>query len=63
MLERPFFRDTLPIYIGDDQSDRYACKALKGRSITVYVGCIVEEACFYLQKQAEVIAFLDFLAA
>lgn len=63
MLERPFFRDTLPIYIGDDLSDRYACKALKGSGLTVYVGCIVEEACFYLKEQAEVLAFLDFLAA
>lgn len=62
ILERPLFRDTLPIYIGDDQSDRYACKALKGRGVTVYVGGVVEEAAFYLKNQAEVIAFLDLLA-
>ncbi len=62
MLERPFFKDTTPIYMGDDQTDRYACKALKGRSITVYVGGVVEEAAFYLKKQAEVISFLDLIA-
>ena len=50
----------LPIYIGDDQTDEDAFRALKGRGITVFVGPggVTSEAEYYLENPSEVQLFL-----
>ena len=57
---RPSSRNTLPIYIGDDQTDEDAFREVKGRGITVFVGpgWLTSEAEYYLQNPPEVQEFL-----
>ena len=53
-------RNTLPIYVGDDQTDEDAFREVKGRGITVFVGpgWLTSEAEYYLQHPLEVQEFL-----
>ena len=53
-------RNTLPIYIGDDQTDEDAFREVKGRGITVFVGpgWLTSEAEYYLKNPPEVQEFL-----
>ncbi len=53
-------QELLPIYLGDDQSDEDAFRALRGRGISVYVGpgMFPSEADFFLQGPDEVQEFL-----
>jgi trehalose-phosphatase len=50
----------LPIYLGDDQTDEDAFRALKGRGISVFIGSVgfPTEADFFLQNPDEVQEFL-----
>lgn len=49
----------LPIYIGDDQTDEDAFKALKGRGMTIFVGSQGPfSACYQVNDPSEVFQFL-----
>lgn len=62
ILDQKGFRDTLPLYIGDDETDRDAFKVLKGRGITIEVGGKWIEADYFLEFQREVKGFLEWLS-
>jgi trehalose-phosphatase len=51
----------LPIYLGDDQTDEDAFRAIKGQGITVFIGpqSHPSEADFFLRNPAEVQQFLS----
>jgi trehalose-phosphatase len=57
---QPVSKNTLPIYIGDDQTDEDAFREVKGRGITAFVGpgWLTSEAEYYLKNPAEVQEFL-----
>jgi trehalose-phosphatase len=61
IMQRRVFSSTVPIYLGDDVTDRDAFKAVKGSGVSVYVGGSDKEADFYLKAQGEVGAFLMWL--
>jgi len=63
ILDRGAFRDTLPIYIGDDETDRDAFKALKNRGLSIVVGHKWKEADYFLEDQSEVKGLLTWLAS
>jgi alpha,alpha-trehalase len=49
----------LPIYIGDDQTDEDAFRALKGKGITIFVGSPgLSSARYYVKDPSEVFQFL-----
>jgi len=52
MQER--FKESIPIYIGDDETDRDAFRAIKGQGISIAVGPMLEGAEFHLRGQGEV---------
>jgi trehalose 6-phosphate phosphatase len=54
------FQGLLPIYLGDDQTDEDAFRALKGQGLLVFVGPVgfPSEADFYLINSGEVQEFL-----
>lgn len=52
----------LPIYIGDDQTDDDAFRALKGRGITIFVGSPgLSSAGYYVEDPSEVFQFLGII--
>ncbi|MDI6762409.1 MAG: trehalose-phosphatase [Thermodesulfobacteriota bacterium] len=52
----------LPIYIGDDQTDEDAFKALKKRGITIFVGFLSNSlAKYYVKDPSEVYQFLKII--
>lgn len=55
----------MPLYIGDDETDRDAFRALKGRGLSFYVGPSSKagEADFVLQDPDAVVSFLEAVAA
>ncbi len=55
------FQGLLPIYLGDDQTDEDAFRALKGQGLSVFVGPVgfPSEADFYLKNSDEVQEFLS----
>lgn len=55
------FKGSIPIYIGDDETDRDAFRVLKGHGISIAVGPMLEDADFYLRGQGEVEKFLRWL--
>lgn len=61
MLERPSFSGTTPIYIGDDETDMDAYRALGKEGISVHVGHAIEDARYHLLAQAEVQVFLEMM--
>lgn len=61
MLKRPRFSGTTPIYVGDDETDMDAYRALGKNGISVHVGHEIEEARFHLLEQAEVKVFLEMM--
>ena len=61
MLERPRFSGTTPIYIGDDETDMDAYRALGPKGISVHVGHAIEEARYHLLAQTEVKVSLEML--
>ena len=48
------FKESIPIYIGDDETDRDAFRAIKGQGISIAVGPMLQDADFYLRGQSEV---------
>jgi len=49
----------LPIYIGDDQTDEDAFRALKGKGVTIFVGSPgLSSARYYVKDPSEVFQFL-----
>jgi len=63
ILERERFVETLPVYIGDDETDRDAFRALKGRGISIVVGHRWKEVDYFLRDQSEVKALLKWLSS
>ncbi|WKZ33034.1 MAG: trehalose-phosphatase [Thermodesulfobacteriota bacterium] len=61
MLGRKRFRGTTPIFIGDDETDKDAYRALGPEGLSVHVGCEADEAAFHLIAQDEVKMFLKLL--
>ncbi|MFQ5736909.1 MAG: trehalose-phosphatase [Thermodesulfobacteriota bacterium] len=61
LLDRKPFVGTFPVYIGDDETDKDAFRAIAGRGISVYVGGEIEEADYYLLAQSEVKTVLKWL--
>lgn len=62
MLERDKFRGTVPIYLGDDETDKDGYRAAGAAGgVSVNVGGAVEEAQYYLLAQEEVRVFLKWL--
>ncbi len=59
LLERPRFSGTFPLYIGDDETDMDAYRAIRENGISVHVGHETDEAQYHLNAQAEVKAFLE----
>ena len=63
ILARGGFGDTLPIYIGDDETDRDAFRALKGRGLSIVVGHRWKDADYFLRDQSEVSGLLKWLSS
>jgi len=61
ILDRQCFSGTLPVYIGDDETDKDGFRAVKDRGISVFVGGEIDEADYYLNAQDEVKVFLKWL--
>ncbi|MBZ0221016.1 MAG: trehalose-phosphatase [Candidatus Methylomirabilis sp.] len=61
MLERNRFRGTMPVFIGDDETDKDAYRALGPKGLSVHVGCEADEAAFHLIAQDEVKVFLKLI--
>lgn len=61
MLERNRFRGTTPVFIGDDETDKDAYRALGPEGLSVHVGSEADEAAFHLVAQDEVKVFLKLL--
>ena len=59
MLERPRFSGTAPIYVGDDETDVDAYRALGKDGISVHVGREIAEARYHLIAHSEVKVFLE----
>jgi len=56
-------KGAIPIYIGDDQTDEDAFKALKKRGLTIFVGKPKKSSAqYYLKSTDEVVKFLNILA-
>ncbi|MBI4745507.1 MAG: trehalose-phosphatase [Deltaproteobacteria bacterium] len=48
------FKESIPVYIGDDETDRDAFRAIKGQGVSLAVGPMLEGAEFHLRGQGEV---------
>jgi trehalose-phosphatase len=60
LFKRSLMKNTLPIYIGDDETDKDAFKALRKRGITVFVGRKARfGAKYYLRDTKDVKRFLS----
>jgi len=62
LMDRPLFRGTTPLYMGDDHTDRDAYRAIGADGVSVNVGRPVEDAAYFLETQKEVEPFLKWLA-
>lgn len=63
LLRQERFRGGIPIYLGDDETDRDAFRAVGETGISVAVGLKLEGADYYLRTQEEVEEFLRWLAS
>lgn len=61
ILERPAFRGTAPLYMGDDETDRDAYRSVGSSGISINVGRAVDGAGYFLKSQKEVEPFLKWL--
>lgn len=55
------FKSSVPVYIGDDETDRDAFRAIDGRGLSIAVGPMLEDAEFHFRAQVEVEKFLSLL--
>lgn len=62
LMDRPLFRGTTPLYMGDDHTDVDAYRAAGASGVSVNVGRAVDEAAYFLETQKEVEPFLKWLA-
>lgn len=62
VMQRKGFKGTVPICIGDDETDEDAFRVIKGRGVSVFVGKRSNSADFCFAHQGEVEPFLAFLA-
>lgn len=58
LLDRPLFHGTTPFYMGDDDTDKDAYRAIGKGGVTVNVGRMVDEAGYFLMAQSEVAPLL-----
>lgn len=61
LMDRPVFAGTTPLYMGDDETDRDAYRAIGTSGVSVNVGRMVDEAAYFLMAQSEVAPFLKSL--
>lgn len=61
IMDRPLFRGTAPLYMGDDDTDTDAYRSMSPEGISVNVGRAVDEAGYFLMYQKEVEPFLKWL--
>jgi trehalose-phosphatase len=61
IMQRRNFSSTVPVYMGDDVTDRDGFRAVKGTGLSVSVGGADKEADFFLKAQGEVNVFLGWL--
>ncbi|CAG0995957.1 partial Trehalose-phosphate phosphatase, partial [Anaerolineae bacterium] len=61
LMERPLFRGTTPLYMGDDYTDMDAYRSVGLKGVSVNVGRPVDEAAYFLNSQKEVAPFLKWL--
>ncbi|MEK6726757.1 MAG: trehalose-phosphatase, partial [Deltaproteobacteria bacterium] len=61
LMKQEGFKGSIPIYIGDDETDRDAFRAIKGNGISIAVGPMLEDAEFHLRGQVEGDKFLRWL--
>jgi trehalose-phosphatase len=61
ILKRRIFSSSIPIYVGDDETDKDGFRAIRGRGFSVFVGGAEKEADFFLKAQDEVKLFLGWL--
>ncbi len=62
LMERRRFAGTVPLCVGDDETDEDAFKAIEGRGLSIFVGKRASTADLYLANQSEVEPMLAFLA-
>jgi trehalose-phosphatase len=62
IMERRGFKGTVPLCIGDDETDEDAFRVIEGKGISLFVGKRASSADFFLTEQADVEPFLVFLA-
>lgn len=62
LLDRPLFKGTAPLYMGDDDTDVDAYRSIRSKGISVNVGRATDEAGYFLMYQKEVEPFLKWLA-
>lgn len=63
LMERSGFRSTIPICVGDDETDEDAFRVVRGRGLSIFVGKRKSIADLYIPGQNGVEAFLAFLAS
>lgn len=55
------FKGSIPIYLGDDETDRNAFRVIKDEGIAIAVGPLLQDADYHLRSQGEVMVFLRWL--
>ena len=55
------FKESIPVYIGDDETDRDAFRTIKDKGISIAVGPMLQDADYYLRSQNEVKELLRWL--
>ena len=61
LMERPPFKGTMPLYVGDDVTDVDAFRAIADEGVSISVGRVEPDAIFYLRSQQEVKRLLAYL--
>lgn len=61
IMDRPLFRGTAPLYMGDDDTDTDAYRSISPKGISINVGREADDAGYFLMYQKEVEPFLKWL--
>lgn len=65
IMKRPAFRSTVPLYLGDDETDRDGFSAVSGSGVSVFIGhreATGSGADYHLKSQREVEGFCRWLS-